>query len=230
MRYLLNILLSFTLMNGVWLEVASAQTLSEQQAAKETYIDGLRLLEAAAQEPRLTTLGIHLGYVEQDTRPGGGRYFCGAMSRHESRSAGRIITTALLKLPDTLEPQCMESYYHCLAPARLASPGCASDRFGWRVQPVIRRWSSTALVQSLRSGRLPEDHAHLVGQTIIHERNSRRAARKRLAIQLDAADSTIHAVRVLNRDLVARGVILVDDLESGPLPGYAGGQEQERSL
>jgi len=100
MRYLLNILLSFTLINGVWLAMASAQTLSEQQAARETYIDGLHLLEAAAQEPRLATLGIHLGYVEQDTRPGGGKYFCGAMSRDESRSAGRIITTALLKLPD----------------------------------------------------------------------------------------------------------------------------------
>jgi len=98
MRYLPNILLSFALIGGVSPDMASAQTLSEQQAAKETYIDGLRLLEAAA--PRLTTLGINLGYVEQDTRPGGGKYFCGALSRDESGSAGRIITTALLKLPD----------------------------------------------------------------------------------------------------------------------------------
>lgn len=76
-------------MNGV----ASAQTLSEQQAAKETYIDGLRLLEAG-------TFGIRLGYVEKDTRPGGGKYFCGAMSREDSRSAGRIITSALSQLPE----------------------------------------------------------------------------------------------------------------------------------
>lgn len=100
MQPLPRILLCFTLMNGVWPDVANAQTPSEQQAAKETYIDGLRLLDAAARDPRLTTLGIHLGHVEKDTRPGGGKYFCGAMSREESRSAGRIVTTALLKLPD----------------------------------------------------------------------------------------------------------------------------------
>jgi hypothetical protein len=100
MQHLSGILLCFTLMSGAWPNVAIAQTLSEQQAAKETYIDGLRFLDAAAREPRLTTLGIHLGYVEKDTRPGGGKYFCGAMSREESRSAGRIVTTALLKLPD----------------------------------------------------------------------------------------------------------------------------------
>lgn len=100
MKCLPGILLFFTLMNGVWPGPASARTLSEQQAAKETYIDGLRLLEAASTEPRLATLGINLGYVEKDTRPGGGRYFCGAMSRNESRAAGRIVATALSKLPD----------------------------------------------------------------------------------------------------------------------------------
>lgn len=100
MRHLPGTLLCFTLMNGVWPDVAVAQTPSERQAAKETYIDGLRLLDAAAWEPRLTTLGIHLGYVEKDTRPGGGKYFCGAMSREDSRSAGRTVTTALLRLPD----------------------------------------------------------------------------------------------------------------------------------
>lgn len=81
-----------------FVSAAIAQTPSEQRAAKETYIDGLRLLEA--QERRLATLGIQLGYVEKDTRPGGGKYFCGAMSREASRSAGKIITTALSKLPD----------------------------------------------------------------------------------------------------------------------------------
>jgi hypothetical protein len=94
------ILLSFALVNGVWPGSASAQTASEQQAAKETYIDGLRLLEAASLQPRLATLGINLGYVVQDTRPGGGKYFCGAMTRDESRAAARIITNALSKLPD----------------------------------------------------------------------------------------------------------------------------------
>lgn len=97
-RGLLNI--TFGLMNVACPSVASAQTVSEQQAAKETHIEGLRLLGAAAHEPRLKILGIHLGYVEADTRPGGGRYFCGAMSRDESRAAGKTIAAALLRLPD----------------------------------------------------------------------------------------------------------------------------------
>ncbi len=96
MRYLLSI----GLLSLAWLGAAAAQTASEQQAAKETQIDGLRLLDPAALEPRLRTLGVHLGHVEKDTRPGGGRYFCGAMTRDESRAAGKIISAALLKLPD----------------------------------------------------------------------------------------------------------------------------------
>jgi hypothetical protein len=80
---------------------ALTQPLSEEQAAKETYIDGLRLLASDAQEPRLTTLDIHLGYVEKDTNPGGGKYFCGALSSDESSSRGRIINTALTRLPDS---------------------------------------------------------------------------------------------------------------------------------
>ena len=82
------------------LGVAQAQNVSEQQAAKETYIDGLRLLDAAALEPRLGTLGINIGYVERDTRPGGGRYFCGAVSRDASRAIARSIAPAFAKLPD----------------------------------------------------------------------------------------------------------------------------------
>jgi len=95
-----NLLLFFTLFNGAWVDLASAQTLSERQARKETSIDGLHLLDAAARGPRLTALGVNLGYVERDTKPGGGQYFCGAMSADDSRAAGRIITTALLKLSD----------------------------------------------------------------------------------------------------------------------------------
>ena len=100
MRHALDILLSFTLIIGLGLNEARAQIPSEQQAAKETYIDGLRLLNAGAQEPRLTALGINLGYVETDTKPGGGKYFCGALSQNDARGAARPITAALLKLPD----------------------------------------------------------------------------------------------------------------------------------
>jgi len=75
MRRAPDILLCFTLIIGLGLNEARAQVPSEQQAAKETYIDGLRLLNASAQEPRLTTLGINLGYVETDTKPGGESIF-----------------------------------------------------------------------------------------------------------------------------------------------------------
>lgn len=78
---------------------ADAQAVSEQQAAKETDISGLRLLDAAVPG-RLTTLGIHLGYVEKDVNPGGGRYLCGGMSSDESRSAGSVVGDALSRLPD----------------------------------------------------------------------------------------------------------------------------------
>ena len=79
---------------------AGAQSASEQRAAKETYIDGLRLLEGAERDARLAALGVHLGYVEQDTSPGGGKYFCGAMARDAASQAGRTIAAALARLPD----------------------------------------------------------------------------------------------------------------------------------
>src|SRR5438874_926879 len=94
------------------LGVAQAQNVSEQQAAKETYIDGLRLLDAAALEPRLGTLGINIGYVERDTRPGGGRYFCGAVSRDASRAIARSIAPAFGSgRPGFLNPY-SETYPH----------------------------------------------------------------------------------------------------------------------
>src|SRR5437867_616460 len=74
--------------------------LSEQQAAKETEIDGLRFVDPETRGPRLTSLGIQIGYVESTTFPGGGRYMCGGMSAEESRSAGAVIETALSRLPD----------------------------------------------------------------------------------------------------------------------------------
>jgi hypothetical protein len=74
--------------------------LAQQQAAKETEIDGLRLVDAAVQEPRLTDLDLHLGYVEKDTYPGGGRYLCGGLSSDESGAAARVIAGALARLSD----------------------------------------------------------------------------------------------------------------------------------
>src|SRR5713226_7505864 len=90
-----------------------------------------------------------------------------------------------------------------------------------------RTWRAESHIQS---SPLPEDHAHLVDLTIIHERNSRRAVRQRLAVQLGFSDSTIDAVGVLDGDLVVRRMIFEVDFEPRPLLGYAGGEEQERSL
>lgn len=97
MKLLLIVLLLF----GLELNVATGQTLSEQQAAEEIYIDGLRLLGTDIQEPRLKKLGIHLGYVENDTKPGGGKYFCGALTKSKSLKDGKIIVKALSTLSDT---------------------------------------------------------------------------------------------------------------------------------
>jgi hypothetical protein len=82
----------------------------------------------------------------------------------------------------------------------------------------------------MSSVALPEDHAHLVGLTIIHERNSGGTVGKRLAVQLGFSNSTADPMGVLDGDLVVRRVIFEDDLEPRPLLGYAGGEEQERSV
>lgn len=70
---------------------AIAQTVSEQQASQETEIDGLRLLEPA--------FGITFGYVEQDTKPGGGKYLCGGTTASAARTAATMMGRALAKIP-----------------------------------------------------------------------------------------------------------------------------------
>ena len=75
--------------------------ITEEQAAKETEIDGLRLLDGATDTSRSTTEVVHVGYVETDTRPGGGRYLCGGLSRDASLSTGRVIADQISRLPDS---------------------------------------------------------------------------------------------------------------------------------
>jgi hypothetical protein len=75
------------------------EPLTEQQAAKATEIDGLRLVHAS-DDQRLANLDVQLGYVIDGTHPGGGRYFCGGMATDESRSAAGVIADALSRLPD----------------------------------------------------------------------------------------------------------------------------------
>lgn len=69
----------------------TAQVVSESQASQETEIENLRLLEP--------TFGTNLGYVENDTTPGGGKYLCGGMSASSARSAATVVGSALGKLP-----------------------------------------------------------------------------------------------------------------------------------
>lgn len=93
-------LLAVALAASLACKPTDAQNAAEARAAKETYIDGLHLLDVATEEPRLKALGISLGYTETDTRPGGGRYFCGGMPEGASRSAAAIVAGALARLPD----------------------------------------------------------------------------------------------------------------------------------
>lgn len=72
---------------------------SDNDAARQTEFDGLRLL-GSSQDRRLATLGVHLGYVETDTRPGGGMYVCGAIDRNAALSAASTVAEALQYLPD----------------------------------------------------------------------------------------------------------------------------------
>ncbi len=77
------------------LNAASPQSLTEQSASKETYIEGLRLLSSLSGSLHLVKNGISLGYVEKDENPGGGKYFCGALSKNKSSRAGKIINDTL---------------------------------------------------------------------------------------------------------------------------------------
>lgn len=79
---------------------AKPKNPSAEQAAKETEIEALRLLDDPSPEGRLTKLGVSLGYVEETTHPGGGQYLCGGLTSDESRAAGTVVATALARLPD----------------------------------------------------------------------------------------------------------------------------------
>jgi len=101
MANLHKLLLAVFILFGLIVNAAYSQILSEDQAAKETYIDGLRLLNSDLQEPRLNNLGIHMGYVDKEVRPGNGKYFCGSLTKTESVKNGKIIFKALSILSDS---------------------------------------------------------------------------------------------------------------------------------
>ena len=82
---------------------------------------------------------------------------------------------------------------------------CGSGALSISVHAVSRRMCRAE--GHIQSSTLPEDHAHLVSSTIIHQRNSGRAVRQRLAVQRGVSDSTADAMGVLDRNLVARSDI-----------------------
>jgi len=62
-----------------------AQTVSVEQASKETYIDDLQLLPSVG--------GVNYGYVREDTKVG--KYLCGGMSFSEADDASAIVSHTL---------------------------------------------------------------------------------------------------------------------------------------
>jgi len=80
---------------------ARAQSPTEAEAARQTEFDGLRLLGAHGQDRHLTALGIHVAYVDSDTRPSDGMYVCGGMSRDQVLSAASAVSAALQNVPES---------------------------------------------------------------------------------------------------------------------------------
>lgn len=77
---------------------AGAGLSGSGEGARDTGVEGLRLLET--QEPRLRALGIRMGYVESDTRPGNGNYLCGGLSGDDAIGAASEVASALDYLSD----------------------------------------------------------------------------------------------------------------------------------
>jgi hypothetical protein len=90
-----KLLLTFCLIAFFGHQSASAQ-ISQQQAAKATYIPDIKI--ASDTDDDTTPV---ITYVDKDTKPGGGRYFCGALDRASVDKAAMHIKTALKKLPDS---------------------------------------------------------------------------------------------------------------------------------
>jgi hypothetical protein len=83
-----------------WHDAARAQSLTDQLASRETELPGLRLVADRDVDPRVGSLGIRLGYLEKDVRPGDtGRYFCGALTEDRGISAAQYVAAALARLP-----------------------------------------------------------------------------------------------------------------------------------
>ncbi len=73
----------------------NAQTITQSVAAQETYIPEIQLLPTSLSP----NPAVVMTYVAQDTQPGGGNYYCGAMSQTRATEAARDVTAALNTLP-----------------------------------------------------------------------------------------------------------------------------------
>ncbi len=81
---------------GIVLPMAvHAQSAEEKALAQETYVEGIRILS----NPALEKAGVRLAYVLQDTQPGGGKYFCGALTGSNLQLASSLVATAFAKMP-----------------------------------------------------------------------------------------------------------------------------------
>ena len=70
-----------------------AQRVSQAEAARETEITDLQLLDPV--------FNINIGYVQDHTKPGGGQYLCGGMTDSGAKISARVVRNALSRLPAT---------------------------------------------------------------------------------------------------------------------------------
>lgn len=78
---------------AVLLACGAAWAGPDQDAARETEFDGLKLVAGVAVG------GVRMAYVEDDTRPGNGMYTCGGMTRDDALGAASTVASALDVLP-----------------------------------------------------------------------------------------------------------------------------------
>ena len=69
-----------------------------------------------------------------------------------------------------------------------------------------------------------------MGGAIVNERNSRLVSGQRYVVELGTNNAPADAARVLDRDIIAGGMILEDDAEARPCLRYAGIEQQRAAL
>lgn len=84
----------------LWHDAARGQTPAEYDAAQETGLSSLRLVNNRHVDSRLSLWGIRFGYVENDARLGStSRWSCGALTSDRAITATQPVSAALARLP-----------------------------------------------------------------------------------------------------------------------------------